>query len=108
MSIAIQYLSGHNFLLHHEKKMTNGEARKNFLNSKCRLCNREEETTEHMIFKCDALAVKRADTLGAYFIDHTKDRLNLQDIISFIKSADLTNYPIPDGHLTNLNPPPLI
>ena len=54
MSIAIQYLSGHNFLLHHEKKMTRGEDRRRFLNSRCRLCNREEESTEHMIFRCDA------------------------------------------------------
>ena len=34
MIIAIQYLSELNFLLHHEKKMTPGAARKNFLNSK--------------------------------------------------------------------------
>ena len=58
-----------------------------------------------MIFQCDALAVKRADTLGKYFLDPKKDRLNLQDVLEFIKSADLTNHSIPDGHLTNLNPP---
>ena len=81
------------------------EARKNFLNSKCRLCNREEETTEHMIFNCDALAVKRADTLGKYFLDPKKDKLNLHAVIEFIKSADLTSLPIPEGHLTNLDPP---
>ena len=50
MSMAVQYLTGHNFLLHHEKKMVTGEERKKFLNSKCRLCNRDEESTEHMIF----------------------------------------------------------
>ena len=64
ISIAILYLSGHNFLLHHEKR---GEDRMKFLNSKCRLCNREEGTTQHMIFHCDAIAVKKADTLGKYF-----------------------------------------
>ena len=85
--------------------MAKGEDRKHFLNSKCRLCNREEETTEHMIFRCDALAVKRADTLGKYFLNPKKDKLNLHDVLDFVKSADLTNYPIPDGHLTNLNPP---
>ena len=105
MSIAIQYLTGHNFLLHHEKKMVSGEARRKFFNSKCRLCNREEESTEHMLFSCDALAIKRADTLGKYFLDPHKDPLKLDDVISFIKSADLTNHPIPEGHLTNLNPP---
>ena len=105
MSIAIQYLSGHNFLLHHEKKMVSGEERKHFLNSKCRLCNREEETTEHMIFNCDALATKRADTLGKYFLDPKKDKLDLNEVIHFLKSADLTSIPIPEGHLTNLNPP---
>ena len=105
MSIAIQYLSGHNFLLHHEKTITRGEDRKKFLNSKCRLCNREEETTQHMIFHCDALAVKRADTLGKYFLDPKKDKLDIHNVIGFIKSADLTSHPIPEGHLTNLNPP---
>ena len=73
LSIAVQYLTGHNFLLHHEKKMCKGESRTKFLNSRCRLCNRKEETTQHMIFECDALAVKRADTLGIYFIDPNKD-----------------------------------
>ena len=105
ISIAIQYLSGHNFLLHHEKKMATGDDRKKFLNSKCRLCNREEETTEHMIFNCDALAEKRADSLGKYFLNPKKDTLNLTEVITFLKTADLTNHPIPDGHLTNLNPP---
>ena len=104
MSIAVQYLTGHNFLLHHEKKMVKGEDRKLFLNSKCRLCNREEETTEHMIFRCDALAMKRAATLGTYFLDPDKDQLNLHDVVEFIKTADLENHPIPEGHLTNLNP----
>ena len=97
MSIAIQYLSGHNFLLHHEKTITRGED--------CRLCNSEEETTQHMIFHCDALAVKRADTLGKYFLDPKKDKLDIRNVIEFIKSADLTSHPIPEGHLTNLNPP---
>ena len=105
MSIAVQYITGHNFLSHHEKKMVSGEARKSFTNSKCRLCNREEETTEHMLFNCDALAVTRADTLGTYFLNPTKDKLNLKKVISFIKAADLSNYHIPEGHLTNLNPP---
>ena len=71
----MQYLSGHNFLLHHERKMTRGDDRYHFLNSKCQLCNREEELTEHMIFNCDALAVKRVDTLGNYFFDPKKDKL---------------------------------
>ena len=105
MSLAVQYLSGHNFLLHHEKKMKSGEARRQFLNSRCRLCNREEETTQHMLFTCDALAMKRASTLGSHFIDPNKDQLQIQDVIAFIKLADLTNHPIPEGHLTNLNPP---
>ena len=105
LSIAIQYLTGHNFLLHHEKKMTTGEDRRKFLNSRCRLCNREEETTQHMIYNCDALAKKRAATLGAYFLDPKTDCLEIQDVIEFLKAADLTNHPIPEGHLTDLNPP---
>ena len=40
LSVAVQYLTGHNFILHHEKKMARGEDRANFLNSRCRLCNR--------------------------------------------------------------------
>ena len=58
-----------------------------------------------MIFGCDALAVTRADTLGKYFLDPHKDTLIISDVIKFIKSADLTNRSIPEGHLTNLNPP---
>ena len=85
--------------------ITRGEERKKFLNSKCRLCNREEETTQHMIFHCDALAVKRADMIGKYFLDPKKDKLDIHKVIEFIKSADLTSHPIPEGHLTNLNPP---
>ena len=85
--------------------MVHGDERKHFINSKCRLCNREEETTQHMIFGCDALAVTRADTLGKYFLDPRKDKLNINDVIQFIKTADLTNRLIPEGHLTNLNPP---
>ena len=105
LSLAVQYLTGHNFLLHHEKKMARGEDRIKFLNSRCRLCNRQEETTQHMIFDCDALAVKRADTLGKYFIDPKTDQLDIIDVIEFLKSADLENKSIPEGHLTNLNPP---
>ena len=30
------------------------------------------------------------------------------NIIEFIKSADLTNHPIPEGHLINLNPPTIL
>ena len=105
ISLAVQYLTGHNFLLHHEKQLKTGEARLRFLNSKCRLCNRQEETTQHMLFECDALAVKRADTLGKYFIDPERDQLDILDVIAFLKSADLANKPIPEGHLTNLNPP---
>ena len=107
IGIAVQYLTGHNFLLHHEKKMKSGTARLNFLNSRCRLCNRQEETTQHMIFECDALAVKRADTLGNYFIDPDRDQLNIHEVMLFLKSADLVNKSIPEGHLTNLNPPPI-
>ena len=58
-----------------------------------------------MIFGCEALAVIRADTLGKYFLDPQKDELNIKDVIKFIKSANLTNRSIPEGHLTNLNPP---
>ena len=58
-----------------------------------------------MIFRCDALAMKRAATLGTYFLDPNKDQLNLHDVVEFIKTADLENHPIPEGHLTNLNPP---
>ena len=112
MSIASQYITGHNFLLHHQKKMINGEARKKFTNSKCRLFNREEKTTEHMLFKCDALAVTnralavtRANTLGVYFLNFVKDRLNLEEVITFLKTADLAYQQISEGHLTNLNPP---
>ena len=93
MSIAIQYLSGHNFLLHHEKTITRGEDRTKFLNSKCRLCNREEETTQHMIFHCDALAVKRADTLGKYFLN--QKRINLTYTISLNSSSQPTSRAIP-------------
>ena len=103
MSIAVQYLSGHKFLLHHENKMVSGDDRKRFLNLRCWLCNGEEETTERMIFHCDALAVKRYDCLGKYFQDPRKDKLYLQEVISFIKSAYLTSQNIPVGHLTNLN-----
>ena len=85
--------------------MVHGDERKHFINSKCRLCNREEETTQHMIFGCDALAVTRADTLGKYFLDPRKDKLNINDVIQFIKTADLTNRLIPEGHLTTLNSP---
>ena len=58
-----------------------------------------------MIFECDALAVKRADTLGTYFIDPNRDCLDITDVLRFLKSADLENKPIPEGHLTDLNPP---
>ena len=87
--------------------MKSGTAGLNFLNSRCRLCNRQEETTQHMIFECDALAVKRADTLGNYFIDPDRDQLNIHKVMLFLKSADLVNKSIPEGHLTNLNPPPI-
>ena len=107
LSIAVQYLTGHNFLLHHEKKMKTGNDRANFLNAKCRLCNREEETTQHMIFGCDALAKSRADTLGKYFIDPRIDKLDIHDVIKFIKAVDLPSKSIPEGHLTDLNPPTL-
>ena len=46
------------------KRIASVEDRKIFVNSRCWLCNREKESPEHMIFNCDALAVKRADTLG--------------------------------------------
>ena len=58
-----------------------------------------------MLFECDALAVKRAETLGMYFVDPAKDSLVITEVIEFIKTADLTNRIIPEGHLTNLNPP---
>ena len=58
-----------------------------------------------MIYECDALAVKRADTLGKYFIDPNSDQLDILNIIQFLKSADLTNKTTPEGHLTDLNPP---
>ena len=58
-----------------------------------------------MLFRCDALAVKRADILGKCFIDPANDSLDINEVIEFIKAADLTNKPIPEGHLTNLNPP---
>ena len=58
-----------------------------------------------MIFECDALAVKRADTLGKYFIDPERDQLDILDVIQFLKSAGLENKSIPEGHLTNLIPP---
>ena len=60
-----------------------------------------------MVFDCDALAVKRADTLGKYFIDPKVDQLDILDVIEFLKSADLENKSIPEDHLTNLNPPNL-
>ena len=58
-----------------------------------------------MIFHCDALATKRADNLGKYFLDPNKDKVDLKEVISFIKLADLKSRPISKGHLTNLNPP---
>ena len=87
--------------------MKTGDERAQFLNARCRLCNREEETTQHMIFGCDALATLRAETLGKYFLDPKIDKLDIHKVIQFIKSADLANRSIPEGHLTNLNPPPI-
>ena len=37
----IAVLTGHNFLLHHEKNMQTGDAHKNFLNFRCRISNRD-------------------------------------------------------------------
>ena len=105
ISIAVQHLTGHNFPLHHAKKMKLGDERALFLNARCRLCNREEETTQHMLFGCDALAKLRAETLGKYFLDPKVDTLDIHEVITFLKSADLENRSIPEGHLTNLNPP---
>ena len=33
------------------------------------------------------------------------DTLDIIDVIQFLKAADLENKSIPEGHLTNLNPP---
>ena len=102
LSLMIQFLSGHNYLLHHEKKMVRPELQHLFTNSKCRLCNLEEETAEHIILKCEALIWKRAECLGKYFIDTEIDTLKPQNVLSLIKEADIINRDIPKGHLTRI------
>ena len=98
----ISFLSGHNFLLHHEKKMVRPELQHLFTNSKCRLCNLEEETAEHIILKCEALIWKRAECLGKYFMDAKIDKLQPLNVLSLIKKADIINRDIPEGHLTRI------
>ena len=105
LSIMVQHLSGHDFLLHHQKHMVKTEDRKFFTNSKCRLCNMEEETLEHLLYNCDALVKERAESFHKYEL-HKQDKITVQKVLKFIKSANVGERNIPLNHLTNYVTPP--
>ena len=56
-SAAVQFITGHNFLRRHEAIVAYGHS--NFDTAKCRFCQEAEETTYHMLSKCEPFTLTR-------------------------------------------------
>lgn len=78
------YLTGHGPFNYHLYKL--GKSPTEY----CRFCDLEQETAEHLLFGCSALAPRRLNNLNAYTIQWPNaDPIDVHDLVAFIKDLDL-------------------
>ena len=77
------YLTGHGPFKHHLKRMGLTE------NSTCRFCDFDEETAEHILCECEALAHKRNQILGIGFPTSSDyNEIKLDVLLNFLKKIN--------------------
>ena len=80
----IGLLTGHNTLRRHLHVMGLND------NPTCRKCGTEEETSLHILCKCEALTSLRHTSLGSFFLDPEDIRvLGVGAIWNFVKGTEL-------------------
>jgi hypothetical protein len=77
-------LTGHNTLRRHHYIMGLNDS------PLCRRCGTEEETSAHVLCKCETLGALRHTCLGSFFLNSEDVRdLSLEAILNFIKRTGL-------------------
>ena len=91
-SIALQLVSGHNYLLEHESRI------KGFPSQNCRLCSEPDskEDTEHIMSQCNALAYVRFRTLAHPFPPKPWTYIPIWRVLSFLREAPIQFLPFCD------------
>ena len=88
-SAVVQFITGHNFLNRHQAIVDFGFAE--FNAAKCRYCQKQEESTYHMLSECDAHAATRQmiwgrDTLIPPF------NISMYQIVEFLRTTNLPSF----------------
>ena len=77
------YLTGHGPFKCHLKKM------KLTVDATCRFCNGDDETDEHILCECEALAYKRQQILGLGFPSISEyNEVDLEKLLNFLKNIN--------------------
>ena len=88
-SRVVRLLTGHNFMLRHEKIAGNCDS------DTCRLCGEGQESSEHILYQCGVLSGHRQRTIGLHLadqlprnLDHLLDFINDDRIVSLENQED--------------------
>jgi ribonuclease HI len=80
--LAIQFITGHNFLRRHEALISPG------LDKTCRLCEEKEETAFHLAVECPRLIEHRMEAFGERFVNVYDEA---GELVSAFTNTDVTN-----------------
>ena len=84
LRVLVRLLTGHCCLQYHLKNMQLAKS------SNCRLCGQSEETAEHILCECDALALPRMKHFKEYVITVNQVRnLKIRNILNFARDSGL-------------------
>ena len=88
-SIALQFVSGHNYLLEHESRI------RGYPSPICRLCQEpgSKEDTEHIMSICESLAYIRFQTLLHPFPPKPWDYIPVWRVLGFLRKAPIQFLP---------------
>ena len=90
LSLLLQNFTGHSFFNYHQNKVDSN------VNPKCRLCNNHDETSDHILLKCEGLGSLRSRIFGLHEINWEnplsikfgkKSFMPLYKIVQFLKEV---------------------
>ena len=86
----IRAITGHDFRKRHEGLVRGVEA------SNCRFCEREEETSSHIINDCPRLAEKRMDTFKTSMGSKVTPNWKPEQLAAFLSDPSISEMEVPE------------
>ena len=87
----IQFMTGHNFLKRHQAIINKGG------DSRCRFCDKGEESTEHIMSYCDNFATLRQILFNDPYPQPPYDNLPLEQVLNFLRMAKINTLELPSS-----------